>query len=65
MSFADQLLSVEYLVTGKVRLEKKVHAVPREIDTMVAELKLSTMGVKIDQLTEKQKHYLASWEEGT
>jgi adenosylhomocysteinase len=65
MSFADQLLSVEYLVTGKARLEKKVYPVPREIDAMVAELKLSSMGVKIDQLTEKQKRYLASWEEGT
>jgi adenosylhomocysteinase len=59
MSFADQLLSVEYLI------EKKVYPVPRDIDAMVAELKLSSMGVKIDQLTEKQKRYLASWEEGT
>jgi adenosylhomocysteinase len=65
MSFADQLLSVEYLAAGKARLEKRVYPVPRDIDTMVAELKLSTMGVKIDQLTEKQKRYLASWEEGT
>jgi adenosylhomocysteinase len=65
MSFADQLLSVEYLVKGKARLEKKVYAVPRDIDQMVASLKLASMGVKIDELTEKQKRYLASWEEGT
>ncbi len=65
MSFADQLLSVEYLVKGKAKLEKKVYAVPREIDRTVAALKLASMGVKIDELTEKQKRYLASWEEGT
>ena len=65
MSFADQLLSVEYLVKGKAQLEKKVYSVPREIDQMVAALKLASMGVRIDELTEKQKHYLASWEEGT
>jgi adenosylhomocysteinase len=65
MSFADQLLSVEYLVKGKARLEKKVYSVPRDIDQMVAALKLASMGVKIDELTEKQKRYLASWEEGT
>jgi len=65
MSFADQLLSVEYLVKGTERLEKKVYPVPREIDNMVAALKLASMGVIIDELTEKQKRYLASWEEGT
>jgi len=65
MSFADQLLSVEYLVKGTERLEKKVYPVPRDIDQMVAALKLASMGVTIDELTEKQKRYLASWEEGT
>jgi len=65
MSFADQLLSVEFLVKGKAQLEKKVYSVPREIDQMVAALKLASMGVRIDELTEKQKRYLASWEEGT
>jgi adenosylhomocysteinase len=65
MSFADQLLSVEHLVKGKVKLEKKVYPVPREIDRVVASLKLASMGVRIDELTEKQKRYLASWEEGT
>jgi len=65
MSFADQLLSVEYLVKGTARLEKKVYSVPREIDNAVAALKLASMGIAIDELTEKQKRYLASWEEGT
>jgi len=65
MSFADQLFSVEYLVKGTARLEKKVYSVPREIDNAVAALKLASMGIAIDELTEKQKRYLASWEEGT
>ena len=65
MSFADQLLSVEYLVRGKAKLEKKVYPVPREIDTAVAAMKLASMGVNVDDLSEKQKRYLASWEEGT
>jgi adenosylhomocysteinase len=65
MSFANQLLSVEYLVKGTQRLEKRVYPVPREIDSRVAALKLASMGVAIDELTEKQKRYLASWEEGT
>ena len=65
MSFADQLLSVEYIVKGKAQLEKKVYSVPREIDSAVAALKLASMGIAIDELTEKQKRYLASWEEGT
>ena len=65
MSFANQLLSVEYIVKGTAKLEKKVYAVPREIDAMVASLKLATMQVRIDEMTEKQRRYLASWEEGT
>jgi len=65
MSFADQLLSVEHLVKGKAKLERRVYPVPREIDSAVAALKLASMGVTIDELTEKQRRYLASWEEGT
>ncbi len=65
MSFADQLLSVEHIVKGVEKLEKKVYAVPRAIDSMVASLKLASMGVRIDELTEQQRRYLASWEEGT
>ena len=64
MSFANQALSVEYIVKKK-KLEPKVYSVPKEIDDTVAKLKLKSMGVKIDQLTQKQKKYISSWEEGT
>jgi adenosylhomocysteinase len=64
MSFANQALSVEYIVEKK-KLEPKVYSVPKEIDDTIAKLKLKSMGVKIDQLTQKQKKYIASWEEGT
>jgi len=64
MSFANQSLSAEYLVR-KSHLENDVHTVPREIDEKIAELKLKSMGIKIDKLTEKQKKYLSSWSEGT
>jgi len=65
MSFANQALCMEYLVKNKGKLEIKVHPVPEEIDAEVARLKLQAMGVAIDTLTEEQKKYLASWEEGT
>ena len=65
MSFANQALCMEYLVKNKGKLEIKVHPVPEEIDNEVARLKLQAMGVAIDTLTEEQKKYLASWEEGT
>jgi adenosylhomocysteinase len=65
MSFANQALSLEYLVRNAAKLEKKVYSVPEEIDQKIAELKLAAMGVKIDKLTADQVKYLASWEEGT
>ena len=65
MSFANQSLSVEYLVKGKAILEKKVYAVPPDIDNEIARLKLAALGCTIDELTDKQKKYLASWEQGT
>lgn len=64
MSFANQALCVEHLVKAK-RLEPKVYNVPKEIDDKVAKLKLKSMGIKIDSLTDEQKKYIASWEEGT
>jgi adenosylhomocysteinase len=64
MSFANQALSVEYIVKKK-KLEPKVYSVPKEIDETVAGLKLKSMGTKIDTLTPKQKKYIATWEEGT
>ncbi len=64
MSFANQALCVEHLTkTGK--MEPKVYSVPREIDELVAKLKLKAIGVEIDQLTEDQKKYIATWEAGT
>jgi len=64
MSFADQALSVEYLAKHP-RMESKVYNVPKEIDELVASLKLKAIGVEIDALTAEQKRYLSSWEEGT
>ena len=46
-------------------LERKVYPVPDEIDREIARLKLATMGIEIDRLTEEQERYLASWDEGT
>jgi adenosylhomocysteinase len=64
MSFANQALCVEYLAKNP-KLEPKVYNVPKEIDESVASLKLEAIGVKIDTLTNEQKKYLSSWEEGT
>jgi adenosylhomocysteinase len=65
MSFANQALSTEYAVQHAATLERRVYPVPREIDEEIARLKLETMGVSIDKLTEEQAKYLASWDEGT
>jgi adenosylhomocysteinase len=65
LSFANQALSCEYIAKNHEKLEKKVYKVPDEIDNKIAKLKLKCMGIKIDQLTEEQKKYLASWQEGT
>jgi len=65
MSFANQALSVEYLVENRGKFEKKVFSVPEDIDKEIARLKLESMNCRIDELTEKQKKYLASWEFGT
>jgi adenosylhomocysteinase len=65
MSFANQALSAEYAVANAAELERKVYPVPEEIDREIARLKLATMGIEIDQLTEEQANYLASWNEGT
>jgi adenosylhomocysteinase len=65
MSFADQALSLEYMVKNYASLEKKVYTVPVELDKRVAKLKLESLGIKIDRLTSEQEEYLASWNEGT
>ncbi len=65
MSFANQALSVEYMVQHAAELKKQVYSVPAEIDSEIARLKLAAMGVEIDVLTDEQLRYLNSWEEGT
>ena len=65
MSFANQALSIEYMVKLKQPLEKNVYPVPEAIDQQIAREKLAAMGVAIDTLTPEQKKYLASWEMGT
>jgi adenosylhomocysteinase len=65
MSFANQALSAEYAVQHSAELERKVYPVPAAIDAEIAKLKLATMGVEVDILTDEQERYLASWDEGT
>ncbi|RLI24343.1 adenosylhomocysteinase [Candidatus Bathyarchaeota archaeon] len=65
MSFANQALSVRYLVEKGGLLKPSVYDVPLEIDRRVAELKLETMGIRIDKLTERQRRYLESYGVGT
>jgi adenosylhomocysteinase len=65
MSFANQALCAEFMVKNAGKLERRVYDVPEEIDAEVARLKLRSMGVAIDTLTDEQKRYLSSWEEGT
>jgi adenosylhomocysteinase len=65
MSFANQALSAEFVVGNANELEPRVYVVPEDIDREIARLKLETMGVEIDRLTEEQARYLASWDEGT
>jgi len=64
MSFSNQALCVEYIAKNP-SLKPQVYPVPREIDELVARLKLKGLKVKIDKMTEEQKRYLSSWEAGT
>src|SRR6187549_1172225 len=65
MSFANQALSVEYLVKNKETLTPGVHLLPAEVDTEIASLKLRALGISIDTLTAEQLEYISSWETGT
>ncbi len=65
MSFANQALSAEYMAVEFEKLEKRVYAVPSNIDKEIARLKLASMGIEIDTLTPEQEKYLSSWEMGT
>jgi adenosylhomocysteinase len=65
MSFATQALASSWVVANKGRLTPQVYDIDPEIEVRVANLKLASMGISIDTLTEEQKKYLASWQEGT
>ncbi|RLB79086.1 MAG: adenosylhomocysteinase, partial [Deltaproteobacteria bacterium] len=65
MSFAKQALSAEYMAKNHAQMDNKVYPVPEEIDRQIAKLKLDSLGVKIDTLTDEQRKYLASWHMGT
>ncbi|MGD9713404.1 MAG: adenosylhomocysteinase [Thermomicrobiales bacterium] len=65
MSFANQALAAAFLVKEAGNLEPRVYRVPVEIDHEIARMKLASMDIDIDVLTEEQAHYLSSWESGT
>ncbi|MDP8234577.1 MAG: adenosylhomocysteinase [Candidatus Saelkia tenebricola] len=65
LSFANQALSCEYLKNHYTELKNKVYQVPEAIDFAIAKMKMDCMGIKIDTLTEQQRKYISSWEEGT
>lgn len=65
MSFANQALGTEYIIKNVGKLENKVHVLPKTIDEQIAGIKLSSMGIEIDKLTEEQENYLVSWKSGT
>ncbi|MDO8880923.1 MAG: adenosylhomocysteinase [Coriobacteriia bacterium] len=65
MSFANQALCAEFMVENAADMEAGVYEVPTEIDEEIAALKLASMGIEIDVLTEEQERYLSSWQEGT
>ncbi|HLY27900.1 MAG TPA: adenosylhomocysteinase [Aggregatilineales bacterium] len=65
MSFANQALGAEYMVKNADHLDKTVHRIPEAIDQEIARLKLEALGVRIDNLTSEQEHYLNQWQEGT
>ncbi len=65
MSFANQALGAEYIVKNAAQMENKVYLLPSELDQEIARLKLDSMGIDIDVLTEEQVKYLSSWQSGT
>jgi adenosylhomocysteinase len=65
MSFAVQALATEWAIKNKSSLKKQVHDVPADVDAWVAQLKLDTMGITIDKLTDQQQKYLNSHDMGT
>jgi adenosylhomocysteinase len=65
MSFAGQAMAAKYLLDNKGKLANQVYTIPEEVDQEIARIKLASMGIGIDTLTDEQYTYLNSWEEGT
>jgi len=65
MSFANQALSIEYLIKNAGKLAPQVYPVPRELDEEISRAKLEAMGMRIDKMTEQQAIYAKSWKAGT
>ena len=65
LSFANQALAAEFFVKNRGKLKNDIYSIPEDQDIEIARLKLESMGITIDQLTNEQKHYLSSWNEGT
>ena len=61
MSFSNQALGMEFLVKNYGKLQNKLYTLPAEIDIKIAELKLKSMGIKIDKLTPEQEAYIDAW----
>jgi adenosylhomocysteinase len=65
MSFANQALGLEWLLGHAAELTPTVHSIPEDIDREIARIKLGSLGVKIDSLSEAQERYAQGWEAGT
>ena len=65
MSFADQALAAEWLIEHGGDLAAGVYRLPSELDAEVARIKLASMGAELEELTDEQRRYLSSWQEGT
>ena len=65
MSFANQAMAAEWLISHADSLEPQIYTLPEELDDQVAAIKLATMGCGLEELTDEQKEYLASWQVGT
>jgi adenosylhomocysteinase len=65
MSFSNQALAAEYLITNRDELEPKIYTLPPEIDEQVASIKLAHLGGGLERLTQEQIEYLSGWQEGT
>ena len=65
MSFANQAMAAEWLISNAGTLSPQIYTLPKELDEEVASIKLATMGGGLEELTDEQRAYLASWQEGT